>query len=218
MKGLTKLLATLCFASICNSALGVDAGSYEFSGYIPFTLQKEFNFEGGASAKVESAPGFGFSFGFNQTDKFTTRVDVAWNSYPYSAERVIDDGAGTIKGISGRMDSLTIGLGGDFYLTNGTVAPYIAGNFGWSYLDTNIPTGDYGSSCWWDPWWGYICSSTRYTYSVNSWYYGVGAGLRISLNPKNFVRVGYYETFLNYSNAKGNPHMGSVRLEFGISY
>lgn len=32
--------------------------------------------------------------------------------------------------------------------------PYIGASIGSTYIDSGIPTGDIGTGCGWDPWWG----------------------------------------------------------------
>ena len=70
------------------------------------------------------------------------------------------------------------------------------------------------TGCWWDPWWGYICSQFWSTYSQSNLSYGAGVGLRWDITESIFAKDGYHLLILNLSESK-NAEFGSGRLEFG---
>ena len=49
---------------------------------------------------------------------------------------------------------------------------------GWSWVDTNIATEPPEVGCWWDPWYGYICTSWVNTRTLDGLTYQLGVGAR----------------------------------------
>jgi len=131
---------------------------------------------------------------------------------------VFDDPSGAREFLSSELDTYTVSVGGDYYLFDANLSPFINAGIGWSWVDTNIPSGLPGSVCWWDPWLGYICSSNTPTHDESSFFYSAGAGLRVDFSRRNFLKVGYYRGWADYEKASGSPDNSSVRLELGFSF
>ena len=195
------------------------SGTTEVSLIIPYSYSETIDFEGGASADIDGDHGFGIGFAYNIKHNLATKVDFVWHSRNYAATRVLDDGDNTTERYAGRLDDFNLRIGADYYLTSGRIAPFINGNAGWTFVDSNIPSGPPSSVCWWDPWLGYICSSSVPTHTDSSWFYGAGLGLRIDLGRSNFAKITYLETWVDDLNHTTDlPGFSSVRFEFGFSY
>jgi len=193
-------------------------GEYELSLLVPYYDDIDVGFDGGASATVDSDLGFGFGFLYHFTDRFAGIATASWISRDYSAERVLDDPSGTREFLSSSLDSFTASVGGEYYLTTGQLKPFLNGNVGWNRIDTNIPSGQPSIDCWWDPWFGYLCSGNVPTYDESSFYYGVGAGLRFDLSGNMFLKGGLYRNWLDYDNASGSSDVDFLRFELGFSF
>ena len=85
---------------------------------------------------------------------------------------------------------------------------------GWQWLNTNIASAPPQTGCWWDPWWGYVCSTWQPTHGSSSFTYQVGGGLQFNFSRTFAVNVDYRYTWFQLSNASGTPAVGSVELLF----
>jgi opacity protein-like surface antigen len=193
-------------------------GDFEFTIQIPYLLGEEVDFEGGAAADIADDPGFGFGIGYHVSEQLAWRMNISWNTTNYDVTRVLDDGLGTEVNLSGTLDTFTLGFGGDYYLTQGKVAPFINANLGWTLVDSNIPAGPPQTVCWWDPWFGYLCSTSQATHNENVFNYGLGAGVRFDMGRNNFIRVGYFQRWLDFDEASDSPTVDTALFEFGFSY
>jgi len=89
---------------------------------------------------------------------------------------------------------------------------------GWNWVDTNIPSGLPSTACWWDPWLGYICNTNTPTHDESSFFYSAGAGLRWDFSGSSFLKMGYYQGWMDYEKVSGSPDLTSLRLELGFSF
>lgn len=194
------------------------AGKYEFTFQVPYLYGETFEFEGDASASINSDPGFGFSAGYNYSDHLTFRGNFTWNDTGYNAERVLDDGANTRQPVSGVMDTFSASASLDYNLLRGAFTPFVNAGVGWAAVDSNIASGPPEGVCWWDPWWGYICNNYQPTYTADTFAYSLGAGLRLDLNQRMFLRLGYYERWLDLDRAQGTTSLGSTVFELGFMH
>lgn len=213
----SAMIVAICW--LCSSLAYADrADDFEFTLIIPYAYGEEVDFDGGASIDINDDPGFGFGFAYNYSDRFALRGDLTWNSVSYDAIRILDDGNFTRDRWGGDLDVFAMTFGGDFYLTTGKIAPFVNLNMGWANVDTNIADGPGSSYCWWDPWWGYMCSYYQSTYNKDSWFYGAGVGIRFDLSRNNFIRAGYYQRWMDFDNADSSNAFSGLRFEFGFSY
>ncbi len=199
----------------CQTVLAREEADVEYSFIIPYLDGEVIEFDGGAEASIESDIGFGFGVSGFYSDQMAGRMDFLWNSSSYAATRVLDDGNQTEELFAGSFDSFSLLFGGDYYLTRSKLAPFVSANFGYTYIDSNIPANAPVSACWWDPWYGYICDSYIPTYAKDTWSYGVGAGIRFDVSDRHFIKFGYYEEWIDIDRAKGSPGIGVFKLEFG---
>ena len=69
--------------------------------------------------------------------------------------------------------------------------PFVEAGAGWTDVDSNIPSGPPTTGCWWDPWWGYICSSFYETYSETRTSYLYGVGVRWEMGSDMVLKGTY---------------------------
>jgi len=103
-------------------------------------------------------------------------------------------------------------LVGNFNLLEGGLTPYASASGGWMLLDTNIYAGTSGG-CWWDPWWGYVCSNFPTTYGISAFTGTVGVGVRWEPAESFLIRGGYE---FGYSSEDVLQTANIVRLEIGL--
>ena len=217
LRSAIKCLLALVFIW-ANYANAGRQGKMDYAFTIPYFEGKELNFSGGAAAELNSDPGFGFSFAYNNTDKLAGRVDITFNSISYDGLRILDDGSQTKQRIGGSIDSSTIRMGGSYYFFESEFTPFIDANIGWNFFDSNVISGPPSNVCWWDPWWGYICDSYVPTHTESSFTYGLGLGVRAELFESNYIRLGYFVDFIDFDKVSGTEDFNAFVLEFGLSY
>ncbi len=219
----TGLIGAIVFVAVLAAAAdaqqfttsrpGGRAGTWDFYLPLSFTDSKTFNGEGGSSLDVNGDWGFGFGFGYNFTDRFQLNGLFNWSSRSYDAKVVRPDG--TTDRYSNWMETSTLSLNGVFYFLQGDIAPFVSGGVGITYVDTNIQNGPASGTCWWDPWWGYVCSSFVPTKTENAVSYSAGMGVRFDLNRQFSLQPSYNKAWIDISKASGGmPDFDVWRLDF----
>lgn len=204
-----------------NTELLAQTNTFRSSGHGAFTLsipymgEETIGFEGGAGAEINGDYGFGFGYMYQQTSKFAWGFDSSWNSSNYTGTRI--DEIGDKDTFGGVFDSFSLSTSADYYFLDKPITPYIRGELGWSQLDSNIPAGPPLTTCWWDPWYGYLCDYIQPTYSDSSWHYGLGLGVRADINSAFFLKLSYSQRWLDLDRAKGNTGLDIWRLEIGFN-
>lgn len=194
-----------------TSRSGGRAGTWEFS--LPFIYTDSATIDGGNGSSVEINEdwGWGFGFGYNFSDHFQLNGLLSFSSRSYDATVVQDDG--TTRRYSNYLDTSTISLNGVYYLLKGNITPFISGGIGWTYVDTNIATGPSSGTCWWDPWWGYVCDSYTPTRTEEDWSYNAGIGLRFDVTRHFSLQAGYNKMWIEIDNASGTPDFNVWRFD-----
>jgi opacity protein-like surface antigen len=170
--------------------------------------------EGTNASSVDIDTGFGVGFGaaYNFTQHLAIRFDGAWSRADYDA--VLDTDAEGLVDINHRLTAFTGQINGVWNIFDAALTPYLQAGFGWTYIDSNVSDGSPVTGCWWDPWWGYICSNFYETYDETNFSWNAGAGLRYEFNSSMFLRGGWER--LNIDAGDGaDPSFDAFRLEFG---
>ena len=191
---------------------GSRAGTWEF--YLPLTYTEEASFSGenGSSVEINDDFGIGFGFGFNFNNHFQLNGLFNWNSRSYDATRVSDNGS-TFQ-YSNDLETSAILLNGIYYFLKGDFSPFVSGTVGWTFLDTNIQNGPTQGTCWWDPWYGYICTEYTPTKTDDAFTYGGGLGLRYDVNRYFALQASYNKIWADYSYASSTPDFDTWKLDF----
>jgi len=191
---------------------GGRGGSWEFFLPLIYTESATINGQNGSSVDLNADWGMGFGFGYNFNENFQINGLFNWSSRSYDALVVNSDG--TTRRYSNYMDSSTLSLNGVYYILSGNVTPFVSGGVGITYVDTNIQNGAGSTSCWYDPWWGYVCSSYVPTKTENDISYNAGIGVRFDVNRQFGLQGGYYKTWIDFSKASSTSDFDLWRLDF----
>lgn len=191
---------------------GGRAGTWDFTLPLVYADSARISGQNGTSVDINGGYGFGFGFGYNFTDNFQLNGLFNWNSRSYDATTVNTDG--TTRKYSNYMDTSTLSVNGVYYFLKGDITPFVSGGVGVTYVDTNIPTGLGSTSCWYDPWWGYVCSSYVPTKTENDISYNAGIGVRFDANRQFALQFGYYKTWIDISRASSTPDFDTWKLDF----
>lgn len=165
------------------------------------TNSKVLQFQNGSEADINKRSGFGVAFGYNFDGHLELGMLFASSNSNYTGTRVLDDGNGTVERFTANMYTSTLNLDLTYYFMKSAFTPFVNGFMGSTYIDSGIPTGDIATGCWWDPWWGYICTPVAQTYTSNVFNYGFGGGVRYDFNRHVFVKAGASINTLDINNS-----------------
>ena len=92
---------------------------------------------------------------------------------------------------------------------------FVTGGLGWSWVDTNIATEPPQVGCWWDPWYGYICTSFQDTKTLDGLAYQLGVGARYDFSDTLAVHGSYRINWIDFDQAEGTPDFDGFELRVG---
>jgi opacity protein-like surface antigen len=209
LAGLT--LALLVGATAANAQSR--EGRWEFTLGTPIQLGGTFDFKGGSTVKTNDDWGFGMTAGYNSSEKVTWSFGLKWAGVGYDAN-VVKDTGGT-QAISGTYDAWGLSANLLYNFGRGALTPFVGAGIGYTWIDTNVPNGIPTTGCWWDPWYGYICTTSYPTKTVDSFSYQAMLGLRYAFNPSTFLRFSYASQWVDINNATSTPRFDVIGLEIG---
>jgi hypothetical protein len=191
----------------------------KWQGSIPLTFTSGANYdEHGTSVDLNDDLGWGFGFGYNVSEHFLVGSNFTWISASYQATIADYDNSGNPTGtsfdVSGSLDATNWQLFGQYNILKGRITPFLQASFGWSWIDSNIPSGFPQTGCWWDPWYGYICNTYQPTYEATPFAYGAAAGVHAELGERFYLEGSYNYLWVDFSNA-GTQGFDGFRLNVG---
>jgi opacity protein-like surface antigen len=223
MKPLVKTQATILFigllllSSVSASAPGSRKGQWQISLIPTYTNSQSIQFDGGAVADINAHSGFGIGIGYNFSDHLELDFDLGSSDGNYTGTRILDDGSNTSERYNGTFYSSHMNLGLTYNFLASRFTPFITGNLGLTYIDSGIPTGNTGTVCWWDPWWGYYCGPYAQTYTASELSYGADLGLRFDITSKIFLKGSIGKSYVNLDNSS-TPDFTVYKFIVGFSF
>ncbi len=189
------------------------SGDWEFRIGPVFTQSKNVSFKGGSNADVDSTTGVKIGTAYYVTDQFIVGMNFGWAESSFNG--TVQGNLGTSRIEGGHVDFSTLMFDGTYVLPlKSALKPYAVAGLGWNWVNTNIATAPPQTGCWWDPWWGYVCSTYQPTHGSNSFAYQAGAGVQINFTRSFTINVDYRYTWIDLSNTNGTPGFGAVGLMF----
>jgi opacity protein-like surface antigen len=188
-------------------------GNWEFMLPIIYTDSAAFTTQGGASLDINDDWSMGLGFGHNINDNVNISGLISWTYRSYEATVVRDSGA-TAK-YSNSMETTTLSLNGTYYILPENITPFVSGGIGWTFVDSNIQDGPVSGTCWWDPWWGYVCSSYVPTKTEDDISYHAGIGVRFDVGSEVALQASYNKMWIDFERAGGGmPDFDLFKMEF----
>lgn len=172
--------------------------------------------EQGSSLEIDSGLGWGFGIGWNWTENWNLSYRFSLNKPDYTATIVPEDPAEETQTLNYEMSKYSHQFNVTYHFMDGPITPYVQAGIGWTKLDSNVPSQPPTTGCWWDPWWGYICTTTWETFKTSKFTYNVGAGLRWDVNGMVFLRGAWNRQFISLDN--GDLDFDTVTLEAGFMW
>ncbi len=206
-------------AQMMGPGNGGAAGDWEFRIGPVFQESKNVEFKGGSNgnsnADIDSTTGIKIGTGYYVTDQFIVGMNFGWSQSSFNGN--VQSGVpGTSFVIeNGHVDFSTLMFDGTYLLPlRSAIKPYVTAGLGWNWINTNIAAGPPQVGCWWDPWWGYVCSGYQPTHGSNSFAYQAGAGVQLNFTRSFTVNVDYRYTWVDLSNTTSTPGFGAIGLMF----
>ncbi|MBD3851527.1 MAG: porin family protein [Acidobacteria bacterium] len=207
-------LAVVLLAGATTADAQYREGRWEFSLGTFYQLGTEVEAENGSTIDTSDDFGFTLGGGYNFSDRLATTFAFQWAGVGYDATGMDEDG--NDFDIRGKYDSFTLSANLVLNLADGPFVPYVGAGIGWTWIDTNIPSGPPTTGCWWDPWWGYVCYSSYPTETTDAFSYQALLGIRYEFdNDRTFLRLGYTSQWMDFSSASGTPRFDVIVLDIG---
>ena len=207
-------LVAVALLALPAQAQTTRGGKSEFYIAPVFTDGKSYSFEGGSNARTDTGFGLTFGYAFNFDQKKSLGIEFVWADQDYRANIVGDNGS-TVS-VNGSLETWTVRFLGTYNFMEGNFTPFVTGGLGWTYLDTNIPTGLPQNVCWYYPWYGY-CTSYVPTATTTKFSYNAGAGLRFELG-RGFVRAMINQQYMDFGGSYGSGSTTQYRIDFGTKF
>jgi opacity protein-like surface antigen len=212
------LILTLAVAVPALAQSSSRARKSEFYGGPVFTDGKDYSFEGGSHATTDTGVGLALGWAHNFSPHLLGGIEIEWSEQDYRA--TVQPGAGNLLGaqqISGTIESRTIRFLGTYHFSEKAFTPFATGGLGWTWVDTNIPSGLPENLCWYYPWAGTYCSTYVPTHNTTKFSYNVGAGLRYDYGKAVFRGV-VNAQWIDFGGNYGSSYATQYRIDFGTKF
>jgi opacity protein-like surface antigen len=194
------------------------AGKWEIYIGPVFTDGKNYSFDEGTSARTDTGVGLNLGFGKNLDPHFLVGMDLVWSEQDYRAD--VAPGPGNVLGgrtINGTLETYTVRFFGTYHFSTSAFTPFLTGGLGWTYVDTNIPTGLPENVCWAYPWYGYYCSTYVPTQTTTKFSYNAGAGLRYDFGT-GIARFLVNSQWADFGGSYGSANAIQYRIDIGTKF
>ena len=183
-----------------------------------FVDGKSYSFQGGSSARTDTGYGLVFGWQRNLNPNVSAGIEIDWIDQDYRATVQPGPANPNIAGnISGTLESRTIRFLGSYNFSTAAFTPFVTGGLGWTWVDTNIPSGLPETFCWYYPWWGQYCATGVPTHNTTKFSYNGGIGLRYDYGRAVF-RVLAQEQWIDFGGSYGSSSTTQFRIDFGTKF
>jgi opacity protein-like surface antigen len=189
---------------------------WEASVLTAYQNGSDLSFDDGSALEIDDKWGWGFTVGYNFTPKWNVGFKFALTKPGYSATIVPEDPEMPPQTIDYTMSKYTSQFNATYHFLRGPLTPFLQAGVGWTKLDSNVIDRPPTTGCWWDPWWGWICSTTWSTYDTTRFAYNLGLGLRWDVNGALFLRGSYNREWIDLK--RGSMDFDTLTLEAGLMW
>jgi hypothetical protein len=200
---------------------GSRAGTFEFYGTGQFVQADDFGM-GNVTLNVPSTglvtsdivfdfdPGFwaGIGIGYNLNSHFGVNGEFSYGSLDYDATFADYRLWGEMLASAGKFSV-------DYNILAGPITPFVSVGLGYIYLDTGVPEGPPGYYCWWDYYWGEVCTYYVPTHTETFFTLDAFAGLRWDINEVMFVKFWGGAAWMDVGRGAGWPAVWQGAFSIG---
>jgi outer membrane protein assembly factor BamD len=210
-------LATAPAGSGPTYSAAARAGRWEPRIGLVYQNSSTTDFKGGTTVDVASGTGFVVGVDYHFSDRLSVGSNLSYDRKDYQAD-VAGDQPGEIFPIKGTLTTMSLMVDSTYNFLTGQFTPIVTGGIGWSSVDTNIATGPPDVGCWWDPWYGYVCTSFQDTKTISGFAYELGVGVRYDFS--NFLAAdGIYKMkWVGFDNATSTPSYDGFQIDLGWKF
>ncbi len=221
MKWITAIALAVC---LCGSQTALAQGkhgstvrakNWETRASLIFQDSSDARFKGGTEVNFDSSIGFSLGAGYHYTEHWEFGGSMEFNGIDYRSKIASADNPGESYSTRGDVQNTTLLGDVTYHFLAGPLTPYVTGALGWNWMNTDVASGPPATGCWWDPWWGYVCSQFQPTRTLDGFVYQLGIGLRYDLNGKIALDALYRKSWLDYSNTSSQPDTDAIVFSFG---
>ena len=215
-------LGALAFVPAASAQSADRAGSWETRLGIVFQNSADWDFEGGTTADIDSDTSFLIGASYHLNENLELGGNLSFGQTDYEADIVgdinNDEVPDSLFPVRGEYESTALMFDATWNFLPGQFTPFVTAGLGWSWIDTNIATEPPQTGCWWDPWWGYICTTFQDTKTLDGFTYGVGVGARYDFSDSLALSASYRMGWVDLDKADGTPDMDSFLLNLGWKF
>jgi opacity protein-like surface antigen len=182
-----------------------------------YQMNSSADFEGGTAAEFDSSTGFMVGIGYDLSKRFEIGANFSYDQRGYDAS-VAGDDPGEVFPVSGSLDAMGVVFDLTYNFMLGRFTPFAVAGAGWNWVDTNIATAPPQVGCWWNPWYGYICTGFQDTKTVDGFSYQLGAGLRYHLSNSFSLSGSYRMSWMDFPKATSTPTFDAFHLFLGWKF
>lgn len=210
-------LVLLALSGVTHAQTYERSETWEFGMMVVDTDAESVSGQAGTSLTFRGDVGWGLWGAYNFSNRLAVGFDWSYITPDYTLNYREDIGGlpGPLTELRHEASLSNIHIKGTFYFLEGDFTPFVEAGLGWTYVDSNIADGPPVTGCWWDPWWGYVCSSFYDTYSSTNTSYTYAAGIRWDISPEFMLRADYGVLSIDASAASGNAETEALRVAFG---
>jgi hypothetical protein len=144
----------------------------------------------------------GFGVAYHFSDFFSVRGDFLFGNATFSGNLPLINMPGTTH-VSQDAFIQTGKFNVDYNMINRRITPVLSAGIGYQYLETELHNLPPVSSCYWDPWWGYVCYSDHVHAWETDFTWNASAGFRWNITDNLFIKAVGGANWLEYSGAHG---------------
>jgi opacity protein-like surface antigen len=209
-----------CAAALSLLSAGANAQSrgegWEFGADLVYQNSQDVDFDGGTNVEFDSDLGVSLYAAFRFSERLELQFGVDWSNVDYDVHFQSATVPALTFDASGEIEAITPFIRGNFNFIDGPITPYVTAGIGYSFIDTNIPDGPPQIGCWWDPWYGEICTTYQSTATTEEFTYNAGVGVRWDLSTGYSMRLAYEKHWYDFDNA--SPDFDQFKLGFVMRY
>lgn len=157
--------------------------------------------------EIEDSWVVGLQFGYNLSDQLNLNMEFGYGEPDYKGSW----GTSTLRGTG---DLFTGDVNVEYNLLKKPFTPFVGAGIGFMYFDSNIPQGSPDVWCWWDYWWGYVCTATQSTRDTTEFTYNLTGGVRWDISETLFMKAAYRAMWASVGSG-GTELLPQYILSFG---
>lgn len=207
------VLTCLLVTAFAAPALADRAGAWEATVQLVGNANESSQGRNGSSLEVDNDVGLAFGAAYNFNEHLAAGLELTFLNPDYTATIQTDNNGS--RTYDTELDVFNGQLSATWNFLPGAFTPYAQAGIGWTYIDSNIIDGLPVTGCWWDPWWGYVCTNYYSTYDDTRFSYGAGLGLRYEFSRTMFASGGYSHVEIDGGGDGVEPELDLWRLQLG---